>query len=575
MVRRLLEATVIVLLCGRLCLEAQESEVIRVYIDGANGTDSTECLSSNSTLKPCQTLPYVAKNLNSTRAEVTVLSERLNLTLPVEFKHFHWLVVSGNVSTILCSETNAGLAFVGLHNLTITSLSIQRCGAERNSTSVDLTNNKTDRVSVAVYILNCTGVDIRDVNITSSNGRGLSMYDTNGSVSIVNCMFSDNFVNESSRGGGGGLYIEFTFCSPGFVSNCYDRKGITDSTYNITNCRFLNNVAYARPGTPTSISPSNPLSVPRFGKGGGLYITIGSDATNNSFFINQCTFQNNSASLWGNGMLAELLNSVANTIISVSGARFIENHCAQDLYCGGLVVGLMFYNKTFIPGRVPSKNAFRCSFCTFEGNRGGGLLIVASKDSNCPCGYGTLEFSSSNWTNNTSPMGAAVFINPGLWDYSNKGCLPTPKFINCTFKNNSALESEPSFVEGVNVRITSLGYGTMAVSEFNILFEGNLLFSCNEGTAVHISNGVLEFGEGSTVNFLNNTAHKGGAIAMYGTSVLQISNNSTFNFVGNKATLIGGAIYVEFIVAFLPEYHNCFLQSQVTGVHQIKCYFLL
>ena len=137
---------------------------------------------------------------------------------------------------------------------------------------------------------------------------------------------------------------------------------------------------------------------------------------------------------------------------------FLDNHCPyKDVDCGGLVVGLMFYNQTLIPGKVPRNNAFMCSFCTFEGSRGGGLLIFASKDNKCPCDYGTLEFSSSNWTNNTPPMGAAVFINPGLWDYSNKGCLPTPKFINCTFENNSALESEPLFVEGVNVRVLLWG----------------------------------------------------------------------------------------------------------------------
>ena len=531
----------IALLWTSLSTEARDSELCHVFIDGANGTDSRGCLCANSTLEPCQTLSYVAKNLNCTKAEVTLLSESLELAVPVDFKHFEWLLVHSGInhSTIFCSGTNAGIAFVDVHNLTIHSLELQRCGAGRNSTSVDMKTNKTDLVSVAVYILNCTGMDIHDVNITSSNGRGLVIYDTNGSVSIKNCVFSDNRGNKSFKGGGGGLHIEFTFCSPGFVSNCYNRKGITDSTYTISNCKFLNNSAYYRTGKGTYISPSNPLSVPRFGKGGGLYISVGSNAANNSFFINRCTFENNLATLWGNGMLAEFLNSAANTIISVSETRFIDNQCVQDIYCGGLVVGLFFYKQTMIPGKVPRDNAFKCSSCTFEGNRGGGLIIIATKDSNCPCDYGTIEFSSSNWTNNMSPMGAAVFINPGIWDYSNKGCLPTPKFVDCTFENNSALESQPAHVKGVNIGVTSLGYGTMAISEFNVVFEGYLVFSCNEGTAVHISNGVLEFSEGSTVKFLNNTAHKGGAIAMYGTSVLQISNNSVFNFIGNNASIIG------------------------------------
>ena len=552
----------IVLLWSSLCTETKASELCHVYIDDVSGNDSTECLNSNSTLKPCKTLSYVAENLNWTKAAVTVLSDRLNLTLPVEFKHLQQLVISGNHSTILCSETNAGLAFVGVENLSIHSLSIEGCGAERNSTSVDLKKNQTENVSVAVYILNCTGVAIHDVDILSSNGRGLSIYDTNETVDITNCVFSDNYVYNSSKTGGGGLYIEFTFCSPGIVGNCSDRKGITDSVYNITNCKFQNNIASVPTKKKTYISPSNPLSVPRNGKGGGLYLSIGSDAANNRFYISNCTFKNNSATLVGGGMLVQFLNSVENTGIFVSDTNFMENHCAEDVDCGGLVIGLMFYNETLIQGKVPKSNVFQCSSCNFEGNIGSGLRIFSSKDTRCPCRYGTLEFSSSNWINNTSPMGAAVFINPGMWDYTKKGCMPIPKFTDCSFENNSALKSEPSFVKEVNMKVNSLGYGTISISDFNVMFEGNLLFKHNEGTAVHISNGVLEFGEGSVVNFLNNTAHKGGAIAMYGASVLQISNNSVFNFIGNKASLIGGAIYAEFNIAFLPEYHNCFIQSR-------------
>ena len=181
----------IALLWTSLSTEARDSELCHVFIDGANGTDSRGCLCANSTLEPCQTLSYVAKNLNCTKAEVTLLSESLELAVPVDFKHFEWLLVHSGInhSTIFCSGTNAGIAFVDVHNLTIHSLELQRCGAGRNSTSVDTKTNKTDLVSVAVYIL--SGMDIHDVNITSSNGRGLVIYDTNG-VSIKNCVFSDN-----------------------------------------------------------------------------------------------------------------------------------------------------------------------------------------------------------------------------------------------------------------------------------------------------------------------------------------------------------------------------------------------
>ena len=130
-------------------------------------------------------------------------------------------MISGNQSTTDCPRDNAGLAFVGGKDLSIHSLNIKRCGAKRNSTNVNLKKNVTESTDVALYILNCTDVVIHDLHIISSNGRGLSVYDTNGTVSITNCIFHNNHANESTQTGGGGLYIEFTFClafcSPGFA----------------------------------------------------------------------------------------------------------------------------------------------------------------------------------------------------------------------------------------------------------------------------------------------------------------------------------------------------------------------
>ena len=533
-----------------------------VYIDGGNGRDSRECLTYNSIREPCRTLTYVADNLDSASVDIYVLSDWLNLTDAVEFNDFQHLQISGNKSTINCPETNAGIAFIHIRELDIMSLSIEGCGAERNSTNINLEKNVTEPVDVAVYIVNCTDLAINNLNVSSSNGRGLSVYDTNGTVSITNCLFDGNHPNTSTQTGGGGLYIEFTFCSPGFVSNCYDRQEVTNSSYFITNCTFSNNIVAIPMERETVISPSNPLSVPRIGKGGGVYISIGSDSLNNSFTLRCCTFYNNSATLVGGAMLTEFLNSAQNTTVSLYESKFTDNHCTHESNCStGLVIGLMLYDKSQILGKVPFDNTFVCYNCTFESNKGGGVIIFASKENVCPYTYGKIEFIKGYWTKNTSPMGAAVFMTPGIWDYTHEGCLPVPRFVNCTFENNSALESQPSYVKRINMRVTSLGYGTLSTTQFTVQFEGSVLFRHNQGTAVHASNSVLDFHKGSTAEFINNTAHKGGAIAMYGTSVLQFENNCVFRFTGNQANSLEGAIYVEYNAAFHPEYRNCFVQS--------------
>jgi len=89
------------------------------------------------------------------------------------------------------------------------------------------TGNNSVTYNSALYILNCTNVAIRNITVQRSNGTGLSMYDTNGTVLIADSHFQENYIRaskvNSSSGvgtgdGGGGIHIESTHCSPGRVS---------------------------------------------------------------------------------------------------------------------------------------------------------------------------------------------------------------------------------------------------------------------------------------------------------------------------------------------------------------------
>ena len=99
-------------------------------------------------------------------------------------------------------------------------------------------------------------------------------------------------------------------------------------------------------------------------------------------------------------------------------------------------------------------------------------------------------------------------MKPSIWDYTQKICLPLPRFTNCTFESNSAIESQPSYIKGINIRVTSLGFGTLSATQFRVWFEGHILFRNNQGTALHVSYSVLNFSKGSVVEFINNTAHR-------------------------------------------------------------------
>ena len=560
----------IALLCGNLSVSVQSSDqVLHVYVDGERGEDNDKCLMANSTAATCQSLSFVADNLSQTNCVVIkIISNFLSLTKPVDFNDYSHLTIAGSGNTTLhCKNaSDAGLAFVNVRNLTIHSVTIDGCGAKRDSTSVDPHTNETELLSVAVYILNCTDVAIINVTIQSSNGTGLSMYDTNGMVDIANCSFTNNTL-EPSELGGGGIHVEFTICSPGIVGNCSSHDGHNHkANYTIRSCTFTNNMAYCPLEKHSFIKRSGGTAVPRLGKGGGLYLSIGSDAVYNHFSIVDSMFNNNSASFVAGAMLVEYLNSVHSNSVSVNETSFMNNTCLETkahVSGGGvLVLGLMFYAQQH--RQQANNNSFQCNYCTFERNTafsGGGVGIYATKDVNYNSSLSRITFSYCNWTNNSSPMGAAVFISPGIWDYTAAGFLPVPIFSNCRFESNSATKRLSSYEE--RVKVLSMGYGAIFSSEFKITFEGNSYFSKNQGSAVYLSNSILEFCEGSNVTFSHNTAHNGGAIAMYGSSVINILNDSLFHFIKNRAYSTGGAIYTGFNAALQPAYRNCFIQSSL------------
>ena len=123
-------------------------------------------------------------------------------------------------STIKCNiDANSGIKFVQVKNLTIEHLNIIDCGMKHTSTSTSKDGDFITHLS-ALYIQNSTNLLVANVNISNSNGTGLSIVDTNGTINIINSFFSNNRVTIPAElstilSGGGGIYIEYTECAPG------------------------------------------------------------------------------------------------------------------------------------------------------------------------------------------------------------------------------------------------------------------------------------------------------------------------------------------------------------------------
>lgn len=531
------------------------SDIYYVYIDAVNGEDSNECLSAQNKTHPCKSLSFVAKNLTQNKSvTIEILSVQMNITKSAEFRNYRNLTINGgNNATICCNESNSGLMFVLVENLTIVSMSIENCGVLREI--ADLTNNSHNNILIAVYILSCTDVTIRNVDIMYSNGTGLFINETNGRVDITNCTFNENKVTEYKEGGGG-LHIVFTICNSDNINN--------HNSYIIQNCNFFNNNAKSvyRDHLEEFQLPSFTNEMGNSGKGGGLYIRIGCDATNNNFTIIDSRFDNNTADYNSGGLLVEFTNSVQNNIITLSGVNFINNSCSDSMcYGGGLLVTFAFYSQTQVNEEIPKGNSFKCNLCVFEQNTaslGGGTGILVTKDNNS-----FVSFTSCRWNSNISPTGAAVHISPhfNARDLTSEGDqFPVPQFVNCSFENNSAFHNFHPHPKRLN--ISSVGYGAVFSSQVHLQFKEVSYFKKNQGSALYLPNSILEFCEGSNVTFDSNVGHNGGAIAMYGLTVVTIHNNSLLIFKNNRAYSRGGAIYHDVTVELQPTFQMCFLNPQ-------------
>lgn len=194
-----------------------------VYIS-VSGSDSESCMTSNSLRNPCVSLSFVIDKLkNSSRIIALGGTHIIYSVLTISAKQDISLEgVDG--AGLLCVPSNetvgAGLSFVLLRNLRITGLTITNCGVLRESSMHNVTDGSILLFRTAVCLLNCTTVTIERITINHSTGIGLTVFDTNGNVSIEGSNFSSNSVPESEREtyyGGGGMYIEMTYCSPGRI----------------------------------------------------------------------------------------------------------------------------------------------------------------------------------------------------------------------------------------------------------------------------------------------------------------------------------------------------------------------
>ena len=526
-----------------------------IYIDPYNGNDTEICKVSNSVHDACATLKYAISELKSS-TQVVLVSGNHDVSKKVHVSNRQHIAITGmdpNNITIQCPDgSNAGLQFVGVVDLQITGIEIENCGYLFDSTTRDVIE-KMVLFRSAMYVLNSTNVILDSVAFVNNRGVGLALFDVNGSVSILNSNFSGNAVPESEHNtynGGGGLYIEHTYCTPGLTSNCdfHNNPHSNNTEVSIMNCLFKNNHgSNVLNQSAALLVYQKKTNSRRLGNGGGITMTLKGFSHQNMLSISECTFENNSAG-FGGGIDIQLQDYVTDNDLWISNCHFVNNSAVNG--GGGIFIGILFYEGDTIFG-----NNFNLSETNFTNNvaqYGGGSEFTSSRIKSSDIPQNLVSFINCNWHNNSAMLGAAILLDPEAWSALTDGQLPIPLIKGCTFTNNQIVKTK------ANIDIAE---GALYSSTYTLNISSSVQFIANNGTALSATAGNINILEDAIVIFRDNTGIQGGALALLEFATLQIFPRAHLDFDYNFASDVGGAIYaaVHDTIDFYYS-RNCFIR---------------
>ncbi|PFX15575.1 hypothetical protein AWC38_SpisGene20199 [Stylophora pistillata] len=526
---------------------SSRADVKIIEVSQVHGADNSTCW--NETTVPCKTLNYALEHMsNSTFVRLRSEKYSFNLTEHFNFTGLREIGLIGDKEAVFvdCFQ-NGSLSFVESENITLERISLSGCGGLHNSTTGEAFGNYP-RIPFlsAVYLSDCKDVIVNNCSVVQSPGIGLNMYDVGGEVRITHSRFESNHPLKSTPEdiaiAGGGVYIEFTLKNEtkmsAFPSDLEKtpRTFDSDSVYTFHNCIFRDNLAKDQRFSTFIDTPHGNDHIP-FGRGGGLSIFVKGVAQNNLIQITHCYFEDNHA-LWGGGIFIEFQDEVQNNTLEVKNCHFINNNAS---YAGGAIRSGTIANsdhQQLLPNQVMSEG---CLFTNNSAVLGGGvshhgigslLKVENSKSLH-------IHFSKCQWTNNRATMGSAIGLAGGALiigsqDLTSKGPRLVHSIIlqECNITNNPIVLTEDGDV---------IGQGAIYSYSIPVIFQGVVNIDSNNSTAMVTENVMLHIV--GNVTFRNNTGGQGGALGLYGTSVIMLMPHSNLNFFDNVALQQGGAIY--------------------------------
>ena len=464
------------------------------------------------------------------------------------------IVGGGSDNTVITCDSNAGLAFINMHKITIANLTLKECGAWRNSTTQNGTENFTLKFWCGVYFLDCSDVIMYDVIVTDGPGTGVMMYDTLGTVTIANSQFIRNRVptdDVDEVPGGGGVYIEFSYCKPNTTDfNTCSPSVQANATYVIDNCIFTDNNGTAIDQNTTNfIPPIGPVHQ-QFGRGGGLSVHFKGNATNNTISISDSIVKGNGA-IWGGGLLFDILDSSTHNLVVIDHVILIDNLCFLGLGSGGGGIRIHFFPQLAMGASANIINILNTIFYNNSAYYGGGVSMSTNRERGVFIASNKMTYWNCTWERNIARVGSAVDLSSSI-DIS-EGQLVIPIFDNCSFIRNSN-----TYTTEV---VQSVGLGSLNSDGIPLAFLNQSYFMENDGTALSVLDALVDFKDNSSAVFYRNKGLRGGAVALLGSAVLRVFPNTMLYFEQNMAADKGGAIYsISVGVRDVVNSRKCFIR---------------
>ena len=517
-----------------------------IYVDNENGNDTEWCLTSNSIFSPCATLQHAVSGLRN-YYKILLSQGTHSIDQTINVGALHRISIAGmnsdsDMPTIFCENgSSAGLKFVHVSNLHISKLVFVNCGSLSASTTRGENFSMMAQFRIAVFILNSTDIYIESTTFINNRGVGLALFDTDGHISVLNSDFMGNSVPQEEKlhdySGGGGLYIEHTFCTPGLL-NCNYKENLfnSNSTVVISNCRFADNHATTLPRTSLTLVHQEKTISRRLGQGAAISLTLKGTSSGNNITVSNCVFRNNSAR-YGGAVNVNFQDNATKNQLLFQNCTFVDNHAKDG--GGGMFVGIFFYEAdTVTRNHIHLKNI---TFINNTGTYGGGAHFAISQMRNSNLVQNLISFTNCEWKKNSAKLGGALLLVPEAWNTFTDGSLPIPVFKNCSFIGNSI---RTSGVDDLS-NSTLFTEGVVFSSTISMNFTGKVTFKENNGTALSIAGGSINVLDNTNTRFESNSGTRGGALVLLDFASLRVFPGSEVSFKYNTATEFGGAIYAS------------------------------